>query len=151
MFFCMLQWSSVWLMSALEREPGSLSSSEARILSKLLRWRLAWMYLIMLQNVPQGWSREQGHCLIFFFLPLFASRTQLPHLTFSIWPLPRGEMARVSREAATHHEFFFHLTCTVLFTLVMHMDQEWRYCSIKGIFKSATQVLQWLSFSVLEL
>ncbi|CAF96138.1 unnamed protein product, partial [Tetraodon nigroviridis] len=26
-----------------------------------------------------------------------APRTQLPHLTFSIWPLPRGEMARVSK------------------------------------------------------
>lgn len=33
----------------------------------------------------------------FFFLPLFASGTQLPHLTFSIWPLPRGEIARVSK------------------------------------------------------
>lgn len=50
----------------------------------------------MLQNAPQGWSREQGHCLL-FFLPLFASGTQLPHLTFSIWPLPRGEIARVSK------------------------------------------------------
>lgn len=60
----------------------------------------AWMYLIVLQNAPRGWSREQGHCLIFFFLlllPLFASGTQLPHLTFSIWPLPRGEIARVSK------------------------------------------------------
>jgi len=29
---------------------------------------------------------------------LFASGTQLPHLTFSIWPLPRGEIAsRVSK------------------------------------------------------
>lgn len=27
----------------------------------------------------------------------FASGTQLPHLTFSIWPLPRGEIARVSK------------------------------------------------------
>lgn len=98
LFFCMLQWSSVYLMSALGRERWSLSSSGARILSELLRWRLAWMYLIMLQNVPQGWSREQGHCPSFFFLlPLFASRTQLPHLTFSIWPLPRGEIARVSK------------------------------------------------------
>ena len=34
-----------------------------------------------------------------FFFPssLFASGTQLPHLTFSIWPLPRGEIARVSK------------------------------------------------------
>lgn len=34
--------------------------------------------------------------LPFFFL-FFASGTQLPHLTFSIWPLPRGEIARVSK------------------------------------------------------
>lgn len=98
-FFSTIQWSSVWLMSALGRERGSLSSSGARILSELLRWRRAWMYLIVLQNVPQGWSTEHGHCPSFFFLllPLFASRTQLPHLTFSIWPLPRGEIARVSK------------------------------------------------------
>jgi len=32
-----------------------------------------------------------------FFLPLFASGTQLPHLTFSIWPLPRGEIAGASK------------------------------------------------------
>lgn len=58
----------------------------------------AWMYLIMLQNAPQGWSREQGSaCFFLFFLPLFASGTQLPHLTLSIWPLPRGEIARVSK------------------------------------------------------
>lgn len=59
------------------------------------------MYLIMLQNAPQGWSREQGHCLLlaffFFSSSFFASRTQLPHLTFSIWPQPRGEIARVSK------------------------------------------------------
>lgn len=69
-----------------------------------LRWvggGLASIYLITLQNAPQGWSREQGHCLAFFFFlslsPLFASRTQLPHLTFSIWPLPRGETAGVRK------------------------------------------------------
>lgn len=35
--------------------------------------------------------------LFFFFFFFFASGTQLPHLTFSIWPLPRGEIARVSK------------------------------------------------------
>ena len=36
-------------------------------------------------------------CFFFFFFLLLASGTQLPHLTFSIWPLPRGEIARVSK------------------------------------------------------
>lgn len=60
----------------------------------------AWMYLPFLQNAPQGWSREHKHSwffLLFFHSPLFASRTQLPHLTFSICPLPRGQLARVSK------------------------------------------------------
>lgn len=35
--------------------------------------------------------------LLLFFFFFFASGTQLPHLTFSIWPLPRGEIARVSK------------------------------------------------------
>lgn len=67
----------------------------------------------MLQNAPQAWSREQSNRLLFLWPPhtlpslkssthtpfffFFASRTQLPHLTFSIWPLPRGEIARVSK------------------------------------------------------
>lgn len=41
---------------------------------------------------------EATACLFFFFFFLFfASGTQLPHLTFSIWPLPRGEISRVSK------------------------------------------------------
>lgn len=47
----------------------------------------------MSQNALQGWSREQGHFFFFFF----ASGTQLLHLTFSVCPLPRGEIARVSK------------------------------------------------------
>lgn len=46
-----------------------------------------------------GLEHRAGALPAFFFfsLPLFASGTQLPHLTFSIWPLPRGEIARVSK------------------------------------------------------
>ncbi len=44
-----------------------------------------------------GLEQRAGALPAFFFLPLFASGTQLPHLTFSIWPLPRGEIARVSK------------------------------------------------------
>lgn len=44
-----------------------------------------------------GVGAESTGTAWFFFLPLFASGTQLPHLTFSIWPLPRGEIARVSK------------------------------------------------------
>lgn len=43
---------------------------------------------------------EQGARVLpvfFFFSSFFASGTKLPHLTFSIWPLPRGEIARVSQ------------------------------------------------------
>lgn len=42
------------------------------------------------ENSPQARSTQEH-----VFPPsLFAFRTQLPHLTFSIWPLPRGETAR---------------------------------------------------------
>lgn len=104
----------------------------------------AWMYLIMLPKAPQGWSREHGHrlptpppC------PQLASGTQLPHLTFSIWPLSRGEIARVSKRGC--HTSWILLSFNLhspLFTLVMHMDQEWRYCSIKRISEVAPEVLQ---------
>lgn len=93
-------WLRIWVMSpfVFVLEWSSLISSEDLVWAFWVVACLdAWMYLIMLQNAPQGWSREQGHCLLFFFLPLFASGTQLPHLTFSIWPLPRGEIARVSK------------------------------------------------------
>lgn len=42
------------------------------------------------ENSPQARSTQEH-----VFPPsLFAFGTQLPHLTFSIWPLPRGETAR---------------------------------------------------------
>lgn len=74
-----------------------------RILSELFGWWEAWMLECtspccrMLLRV----GAESRGSACFFFLPIFASRTQLPHLTFSIWPLPRGEIARVSKRG--HH------------------------------------------------
>lgn len=68
--------------------------------SELFGWWQGWMLgctsscCRMLLRVG---AESRGTACFFFFLPLFASGTQLPHLTFSIWPLPRGEIARVSK------------------------------------------------------
>lgn len=99
-FFPTIQRSGVWLMSALRRERGSLSSSGGSCLSSLgggvpgCTSSCCRMFLRVGAE-----SRATARVFFFFFLllPLFASRTQLPHLTFSIWPLPRGEIARVSK------------------------------------------------------
>lgn len=80
----------------------SLFSQEVRILFEHFRWWQAWMLECtssccrMLLRVG---AESRGTACSFFFSPpsLFASGTQLPHLTFSIWPLPRGEIARVSK------------------------------------------------------
>lgn len=83
----------------------------------------AWMYLVVLQNAPRGFGGEQGHRLSFFFLlpPLFASGTQLPHLTFSIWPLPRGEIARVSKRG--------HNTSWILLSFNLHSPFSPWWCA----------------------
>ena len=79
----------------------------------------------------------------FFFPPLFASRTQLPHLTFSICPLPRGQLARVSKRG--------HRTSWILLSFNVHSPSSpwwctqisfWRYCSIKGLSEVAPEELQ---------
>lgn len=72
-----------------------------RTLSELFRWWEAWMLPHHAAERSSGLEQRAGVVAAFFFLPLFASRTQLPHLTFSIWPLPRGEIARVSKGG--HH------------------------------------------------
>lgn len=73
----------------------------ASVWFELFGWRQAWMLgctsscCRMLLRV--GAESRATACSFFSSRPLFASGTQLPHLTFSIWPLPRGEIARVSK------------------------------------------------------